>query len=127
MWLVETSDVDGRSYLAWTWFRGRLRFARLDLDQAAARYQEGPRRLSIRKPVHPGRLDVGGTKSGRLQHKSSIDGSDDAVPASRRRHDPSMFHGLQIVLALMRNVETALEVYVLTVLLPAESRRSSHG
>ena len=32
VWLVETSDVDGRSYLAWTWFRGRLRSARLDLD-----------------------------------------------------------------------------------------------
>ena len=41
MWLLETSDVDGRSYLAWTWFRGRLRSARLDLDQAATRRQEG--------------------------------------------------------------------------------------
>ena len=38
VWLVETSDVDGRSYLAWTWFRGRLRSARLDLDQAATRH-----------------------------------------------------------------------------------------
>jgi hypothetical protein len=38
VWLVETSDVDGRSYLAWAWFRGRLRSARLDLDQAATRH-----------------------------------------------------------------------------------------
>ena len=32
VWLVETSDVDGRSYFAWAWFRGRLRSSRLDLD-----------------------------------------------------------------------------------------------
>jgi hypothetical protein len=38
VWLVETSDVDGSSYLAWTWIRGRLRSARLDLDQAATRH-----------------------------------------------------------------------------------------
>ncbi len=38
VWLVETSDADGRSYLAWAWFRGRLRSARLDLDQAATRH-----------------------------------------------------------------------------------------
>jgi hypothetical protein len=38
IWLVETSNVNGRSYFAWTWFRGRLRPARLDLDQAAARH-----------------------------------------------------------------------------------------
>ena len=38
VWLVETSDVDGRSYLAWAWFRGRLWSTRLDLDQAATRH-----------------------------------------------------------------------------------------
>jgi len=34
---VETSDVDGRSYLAWTWFRGGLRSARLDIYETPAR------------------------------------------------------------------------------------------
>jgi hypothetical protein len=38
VWPVETSDVDGRGYLAWAWFCGRLRPARLDLQQAATRY-----------------------------------------------------------------------------------------
>jgi len=32
VWLMEASDGDGHSYLAWAWFRGRLRSSRLDLD-----------------------------------------------------------------------------------------------
>ena len=34
----ETSNVDGRSYLARAWFRDRLRSSQLDLDQAAMRH-----------------------------------------------------------------------------------------
>jgi hypothetical protein len=45
VWHVETSDVDGRSDLDWTWFRGRFRSARLDLGSAATCRQEGSRRL----------------------------------------------------------------------------------
>lgn len=45
---VEPSDVNGRSYLAWAWIRGRLRSARLDLGQTAPGHQEGSRTLSFR-------------------------------------------------------------------------------
>lgn len=38
VWPVEAFDVDGRGYFAWAWFCSRLRFARLDLEQAATRH-----------------------------------------------------------------------------------------